>query len=112
MSSPDNTENEILKTLRNNQDFIKESVEKSNKLTPDQIEAYMWMIQTPEIQRFYGHKIPAEFYDFYQHNYKHETMAPIIEFINIFTINGGKNQVDFLPHFHRVYVISGCIFCG
>ena len=28
-------------------------------------------------------------------------MAPIIEFINIFTINGGKGQVDFLPHFHR-----------
>ena len=77
MSSPN-----TMRVLRENKEIIKVSLQ--NRLTDDQIEAYLWMIQEPQIQLYYGQEMPVGFYDFYQHQYKDEELiAEITNFINI-----------------------------
>ena len=86
MSSPN-----TMRVLRENKEIIKASLQ--NRLTDDQIEAYLWMIQEPQIQLYYGQEMPVGFYDFYQHQYKDEELiADITNFINKFTPRDGDHQ--------------------
>ena len=54
MSSPN-----TIRVLRENKEIIKASLE--NLLTDDQIKAYLWMMQDPDIQTYFGdfHNYPG-----------------------------------------------------
>ena len=86
MSSPN-----TIRVLRENKEIINASLE--NLLTDDQIKAYLWMMQDPDIQTYFGSEIPVGFFDFYQHRYNDEKMIEdISRFIDKFTPHDGNHE--------------------